>query len=125
MHASLGDWPGAAEAYGAAADAWTAEPRQRARALLGRGVALDRQVGFAPHASEAASLLPRQTSCLKEVGGRKGTRPLERAVSRRKRPYCMLHVEAIAEGNGGSATPYFNVQPSCHLAHQCMMNVLV
>ena len=48
VHASLGDWAEAAQAYGASAEAWAAVPQQAARAWLGRGVALDRLVR-APH----------------------------------------------------------------------------
>lgn len=44
VHASLGSWLEAAEAYQTAAEAWTGEPQQQARALLGAGVALDRAV---------------------------------------------------------------------------------
>lgn len=45
VSASLGDWGAAAAAYRSAADAWGADAQQRARALLGCGVALDRLVG--------------------------------------------------------------------------------
>ncbi len=48
VHASLGDWAEAAQAYGASAEAWAAVPQQAARAWLGRGVALDRLVRAPP-----------------------------------------------------------------------------